>query len=137
MPFGPSGREIHQKPGVLFVCDGCCCGASNRNSSAEPFDRLKERLSRGLEDAGLKRSVRLVITPCLGPCSEANVLCLLLYGRALWFGRMDTALDVDALIRFLADAVGTGRTGPLGRRLETRTFERIMAEATAQEQVRT
>ncbi len=127
MNRGPSGREIARKPGILFLCDGCCCG--EKNKKAAPFQTLVALFQSALEGCGLRRDVRVVRTGCLGPCSEANVLFAQLLGCGFWFGRIDQASEVEALVRFVAATLGQGSPAVMPEELRGHAFERLAGQA--------
>lgn len=109
MNCGPSGREIALKPGLILVCNGCCCGDKNINSGAADPRMLMAHLRAGLGDLGRENTVLVTSTACLGPCSESNVVLCYLPGQGLWLGRMNALEDIEALAKYVRECVGTGR----------------------------
>jgi hypothetical protein len=84
--------------------------------------RVLRSTTRRLHKAsGLADRVRLAFTDCLGPCSEANVVLLYLYGRPLWFRRMNTPELVEALLAYAREVVDGGAP-PLPDELASRSF---------------
>ena len=71
---------------------------------------LVEDYETGLEDRGIDEKIDLTITAdsgdgCLGLCSPSNVVLLILRGRSLWFGRMNTKRSISMLLDYLAEVV--------------------------------
>ena len=71
---------------------------------------LVEDYEAGLEDRGIDEKIDLTITDdsgdgCLGLCTPSNVALLILKGRSLWFGRMNTKRTVRLLMEYLAEVV--------------------------------
>ena len=58
-------------------------------------------MRRVFRHAGLQGRVRLAFTDCLGPCSEANVICVFLDGRPVWLRRMNTIEPFAGLLDWL------------------------------------
>ena len=101
---------------------------------------LVEDYESGLEDRGIDEKIDLTITDdtgdgCLGLCSPSNVALLILQGRSLWFGRMNTRNDIQMLLDYLADVVDDDDPpipdGELGRR----TFAKMRGEMIPIEQL--
>src|SRR6266511_1932634 len=59
--------------GQLLVCQGCCCGKTERGMPALPLDDFKQQW----KERGIRLRVHLTITGCLGPCPLANVVLIL------------------------------------------------------------
>ncbi len=90
--------NVARPRGQMFVCaTGCCCGRTQDGWSAVPTELYHQEWER----RRLRNVVHLTIGGCLGPCALANVVLLLLDGRALWFHSMDS----EAVVRSLYDAI--------------------------------
>lgn len=107
--------------GLIFSCRGCCCGHRERGGPKVAPRALRAAVRRAFEASGLAGLVRLVSTDCLGPCSEANVVSLYLYGRAFWFRRMNSPALFAALLAYARAAVD-GHEAPLPHELAERSF---------------
>jgi len=97
--------------GLIFVCDGCCCGHPERGGPKITPRALRVAARRAFRRGGLDGRVRLVYTDCLGPCSEANVFFLYMHGRPLWLRRINSAeliADVMTYAAALADGAADG-----------------------------
>ena len=55
--------------GQILLCEGCCCGRTDRGFKPVPFDWIKQQW----KEHKLSKTVDLTITGCLGPCDLANV----------------------------------------------------------------
>jgi (2Fe-2S) ferredoxin len=88
--------------GLVFVCDGCCCGHPERGGPKIAPRALRVAARRAFRRAGLDGRVRLVFTDCLGPCSEANVVFLYVHGRPLWLRRINSAEKIAAVLTCVA-----------------------------------
>jgi (2Fe-2S) ferredoxin len=71
--------------------------------------------------SGLAGQVRLSISDCLGPCSEANVVFVYVNGRALWFRRVNSPDLADELLRYVGGAAADPAR-PLPPRLAQHSF---------------
>jgi predicted metal-binding protein len=105
----------------LLICNGCCCGHSEKGNPALP----KARLQADWAAAGLEDAVRLRFVDCLGPCERANVVVVKAAGEAVWLAGVTTA-DYDALAAWAGaskeSAEQSGESPPLP---ETLTARRI------------
>lgn len=82
---------------------------------------LRSAVRRIHKASGLAGQVRLSISDCLGPCSEANVVFVYMNGRALWFRRINSLELVSELLRYVGDAVADP-AHPLPPRLARHSF---------------
>ena len=96
--------------GLILACAGCCCGHPAHGGALSPQRTLKATLRRLYKASGLDGCVRLAFTDCLGPCSEANVVCLYLHGRSLWFRRMNAPELIAGLLDYGRAAMADGET---------------------------
>jgi cobaltochelatase CobN len=79
--------------GQLLVCQGCCCGNTERGHPALPLDDFK----RQWKERGIRLRVHLTVTGCLGPCPLANVVLILFAGESVWLHSINTAEHVTAI----------------------------------------
>ena len=82
---------------------GCCCGHPERGGPKTLPGTLKRQMRRAVREAGLD-GIRLAFTDCLGPCSEANVIFVYLYGRPFWLRRINTVESFAEVLTWLAGA---------------------------------
>jgi cobaltochelatase CobN len=90
-------KEIRVQDGHLFVCNGCCCGRTEKGFPELPLDEFK----RQWKERGIRRRVHLTISGCLGPCPLANVVLILFRGRSAWFHSINSPADVTLLYDYL------------------------------------
>lgn len=62
----------HPMLGQISVCNGCCCGKTEKGHPEVPVEWLK----REWKLRGLLKRVHLTITGCLGPCDVPNVVMI-------------------------------------------------------------
>lgn len=88
----------------LLVCQGCCCGRTERGHPPVPVEWLKaEWKRRQLRDLG-----HLTVSGCLGPCEQTNVALLVTADGTQAFGGLATTADYELLLRHAARVGETG-----------------------------
>ncbi|AWM40124.1 hypothetical protein GobsT_14490 [Gemmata obscuriglobus] len=107
----------------LVVCQGCCCGRTDRGRPEVPVGRLKD-VWKGEK---LNRSVQLTVSGCLGPCDLANVALVITPGGNNWFGGLAGDAVYEALIAWARECHHTGRVAPLSAGFDGLRFERFGA----------
>ena len=90
-------KEIRVQDGHLFVCNGCCCGRTEKGFPALPLEEFKQQWKK----RGFRRRFHLTISGCLGPCPLANVVLLQFRGRSMWFHSINHAKDVDLIYNYV------------------------------------
>jgi cobaltochelatase CobN len=120
-------KEIRIQDGHLFVCNGCCCGRTEKGFPALPLEEFK----RQWKERGIRRRLHLTISGCLGPCPLANVVLLLFRGRSAWFHSMNSPADVDSLYDYVERMLFAGSFLEPPTELAARQFERYVDEAAA------
>lgn len=129
VPTVEGDQEVLQmKAGVMFVCEGCCCGNGQSFPRIDKAHYLRESRRRGISE-----HVSIVFTAddgsgCLGPCSLGNNVFMYLYGRGLWFQRMNDNEDVDALFSYLEESIRMGEPAPVEGSLARRVYTRVQGE---------
>ncbi|HEX8088673.1 MAG TPA: (2Fe-2S) ferredoxin domain-containing protein [Blastocatellia bacterium] len=83
--------------GQLFVCQGCCCGKTERGMPTLPLDDFKHQW----KERGIRLRVHLTVTGCLGPCPLANVVLILFVGQSVWLHSINTPEHVTAIYDYL------------------------------------
>ena len=77
----------------ITVCQGCCCGKTEKGHPEVPVEWLKKEWKL----RGLLKRVHLTITGCLGPCDVPNVVAITSFE-----GPLNTPLPLfTALVRLL------------------------------------
>jgi cobaltochelatase CobN len=90
-------KEIRVLDGHLFVCNGCCCGQTDKGFPALPLDEFK----RQWKSRGIRRRFHLTISGCLGPCPLANVVMIQFKGRSIWFHSINSMEDVSTIYNYV------------------------------------
>jgi cobaltochelatase CobN len=124
-----AAREIRVQDGHLFVCNGCCCGRTEKGFPALPIDEFK----RQWKDRGIRRRFHLTISGCLGPCPLANVVLLLFRGRSAWFHSVNSPEDVGLLYDYVERMLLAEMYLDPPLELRGRLFERYIDETAAGE----
>jgi cobaltochelatase CobN len=90
-------KEIRVLDGHLFVCQGCCCGQTDKGFPALPLDEFK----RQWKERGIRRRFHLTISGCLGPCPLANVVMIQFRGRTVWLHSINSPADVTLIYSYV------------------------------------
>jgi cobaltochelatase CobN len=90
-------KEIRIQDGHLFVCQGCCCGRTDKGFPPLPLDEFK----RQWKERGIRRRFHLTISGCLGPCPLANVVLIVFRGRSVWLHSINSPDDVDLIYSYV------------------------------------
>ena len=109
----------------VIVCNGCCCGNTNKGHNAVPVDFLKTEW----EKQGLAENVKLTISDCLGPCSMHNVTLLKTSEGHTWLGNLSENGHFEALIDWASGASLSGNYVDLPKILENKRFIRLENES--------
>jgi cobaltochelatase CobN len=118
-------KEIRIQDGHLFVCNGCCCGRTEKGFPALPLDEFKQQWKA----RGIRRRFHLTISGCLGPRPLANVVLILFRGRSAWFHSINSPGDVDLLYDYVEQMLEAESYLDPPRELSGRLFERYAGAA--------
>jgi cobaltochelatase CobN len=113
--------------GQLLVCQGCCCGQTERGMPALPLDDFK----RQWKERGVRLRVHLTITGCLGPCPLANVVLILFAGEAVWLHSINTPQHVTAIYDYLEAMLAAEKYLPPEGLLASCHFNRFIFDTAA------
>lgn len=119
-------KQIRIHDGHLFVCNGCCCGRTDKGFPALPLQQFKQQWKQ----RGIRRRLHLTISGCLGPCPLANVVLLQFRQRSMWFHSINHIEDVDQIYNYVEDMLRAGSILDPPDALAGRLFERYVAAAT-------
>jgi hypothetical protein len=97
----------------VSVCLGCCCGAVERGRPAVPVDWIKKEW----KERGLKKSIQLTISGCLGPCDLLNVVSISSKEETVWLGTLCRFQDYAVLVEWASASGRAGRLLPLPEEL--------------------
>jgi nitrile hydratase accessory protein len=122
-------KQVRVQDGHLFVCNGCCCGRTEKGFPALPLDEFKRQWKK----RGFRRRFHLTISGCLGPCPLANVVLLQFRGRSMWFHSINDARDVDLIYNYV-ERMLQGEPGvEVPAELAGRRFPRYLVDAYTEE----
>ena len=122
-------KEIRVQDGQLFVCNGCCCGRTEKGFPALPLEDFKTQWKK----RGFRRRFHLTISGCLGPCPLANVVLLQFGGRSMWFHSINHTKDVDLIYNYVERMLQGEPDLDLPAELAGRHFQRYLVESYAGE----
>src|SRR5436309_3245662 len=116
-----SRLRTRRKPiGQIVLCQGCCCGQTERGLPAVPLDWLKPIWKA----EKLNKIVQLTVSGCLGPCDLPNVCAIVTPEEQAWYGRLTTQEDYAVLLNWARRCQTAGRLLPFPGELEHLRFER-------------
>jgi cobaltochelatase CobN len=118
-------RPKRQIVGHVTICSGCCCGHVERNKPDVPVDWLKDQWKQ----RGLRGSVQLTISRCLGPCDLANVVRISGHERDVWLGQVSTFAEYEQLVSWASLSASDGRLVPLPCELAPLEFDAFLSGA--------
>ncbi len=91
-------------PPRFTVCDGCCCGRTERGNNEVPVEYLRSSWKKH----DLKTSVKLTISGCLGPCKMNNVSLVTVGEKRIWLGKLSGEEKYGALVKWAQDIATNG-----------------------------
>jgi hypothetical protein len=77
----------------VLVCQGCCCGHTEKSNPAVP----RARLEAAWKARKLMGAVHLRFVDCIGPCKPANLACIKTPDETIWLAGLTTPAEYDAL----------------------------------------
>ncbi|UOF89816.1 (2Fe-2S) ferredoxin domain-containing protein [Fodinisporobacter ferrooxydans] len=107
--------------GQILVCSGCCCGRTDKGKPSIPVEWLK----KSWKEAGLKKSIQLTISGCLGPCDLANVVCILTATEQIWLGGLTEHDQYEALLEWGKSSAEAGSLLELPARFQDHILQRF------------
>jgi predicted metal-binding protein len=110
-----------QTPAQVMLCQGCCCGRTDRGLPKVPVEWIKAVWKA----EKLNRFVQLTISGCLGPCDLPNVAVVVTASGMTWYGRLDHAAHYEALVAWARACRDRGAVPPRPEVLERHRFERF------------
>jgi cobaltochelatase CobN len=118
----PTGQvqEIRHQEGHILVCQGCCCGNTEKGFPPVPLEAWKSVWKA----RAIRRRVHLTIAGCLGPCPLANVVLVIYRGACIWLQAIDSPLQVRQVYDYVESMMSAGRYVPLPSNLEKFHFTR-------------
>ena len=107
--------------GQLVLCEGCCCGRTDKGFEPFPRDWIKQRW----KDEKLNKSVQLTISGCVGPCDLANVACVITRKGMQWFGGLQEQWQYELFLDWAKTSRDAGVLLELPAELNSLRFERF------------
>ena len=117
-------KEIRIQDGHLFVCNGCCCGRTEKGFPALPLEEFK----RQWKERGIRRRFHLTITGCLGPCALANVILIQFRGQSVWLHSINSPDDVSLIYAYVERMLREEKYLDPPAGLKGRRFQRYLVE---------
>jgi hypothetical protein len=103
----------------VALCRGCCCGAVQKGNPEVPVEWMKDEWKK----RGLKRSIQLTISGCLGPCDLSNVITISDASGSVWLGNIEHMHQYQALVDWASQSKTAGILLPLPEELATSRFD--------------
>ncbi|MBM3762076.1 MAG: (2Fe-2S) ferredoxin domain-containing protein [Acidobacteria bacterium] len=104
----------------ILVCNGCCCGRTEKGHPAVPIDYLKAEFKA----RKLIRNVQVTISGCLGPCDVPNVVAILTREEGMrWYGFLSEQWQYESLIEWATEVKEAQRALPLPAWLENHRLD--------------
>jgi len=101
--------------GQISVCNGCCCGQTQKGHSEVPVEWLKQEWKY----RGLLKRVHLTITGCLGPCDVPNVVLITSVEGTQWLAEISQRRQYEMLADWAEQSKIADRLLPLPREFNT------------------
>jgi hypothetical protein len=105
--------------GQLIVCQGCCCGATQKDRPAVPAEWLKDEWRK----RGLLKRMQLSISGCVGPCDVPNVVVVTSPSGSQWLGNITEFNQYRSLLDWAAQSVTAGHLLELPREFKSHLLE--------------
>jgi cobaltochelatase CobN len=97
--------------GQMTVCQGCCCGATDKDRPEVPIVWLKDEWRK----RGLLKRVQLSISGCVGPCDFPNVVVVNSDSGSQWLGNITEFNQYRSLVDWATRSMEAGRLLDLPR----------------------
>lgn len=99
--------------GQMSICDGCCCGKTEKGHPAVPVQWLKQEW----KVRGLLKRVHLSISGCLGPCDVPNVVMITNSEGTQWLGGLNCQRHFSMLADWAEQSKDADQLLPLPKEL--------------------
>jgi cobaltochelatase CobN len=100
--------------GQISICNGCCCGQTQKGHPAVPVEWLKHEWKY----RGLLKRVHLSISGCLGPCDVPNVVLITSAEGTQWFAQISRRRQYEMLADWAEHSKMADRLLPLPREFD-------------------
>ena len=105
--------------GQMIVCQGCCCGATQKGRPEVPADWLREEWRR----RGLLKRIQLTISGCVGPCDVPNVIVINSVAGSQWLAKSTDLNQYRSLVEWEARSIEIGHLLELPREFKAHLIE--------------
>jgi hypothetical protein len=112
-------------PAQILICNGCCCGRTEKGHPPVPVDWLKQEFKA----RKLLRKIHLTIAGCLGPCDTPNVVCINFAFGSRWFGLITEFWQYEAILDWASACAESGALLPLPSFLAIHEMEVLLPAA--------
>ena len=127
-PYGSRRRGLFaseprdHRPTFPSACGkGGCCGQGEKGRAPVPAAWLQEQWA----EQELEHSIKLIITDCLGPCDQANVICLKQGTCVTWLGGLGESVPYETLMAWATASHAAGELLPLAGMLNYQDFRQL------------
>jgi cobaltochelatase CobN len=127
LPLPHTGQRLRTRRlplAQIVLCQGCCCGQTERGLPGVPLEWLKPLW----KSEKLNKVVQLTVSGCLGPCDLPNVCCIVTPQDQTWYGRLTTREDYAVFLNWARRCREMGSLQPLPTELAHLRFERWPSE---------
>ena len=100
--------------GQITICQGCCCGNTERGLPEVPVEWLKNEWRK----RGLLKRVQLTISGCVGPCDLPNVVVITTSSGTEWLGNITKVEQYRSLLEWAVRCRDAGEMLPLPREFQ-------------------
>jgi nitrile hydratase accessory protein len=121
-----ASKRIRIQDGHLFVCQGCCCGRTDKGFPALPLAEFKTQWKK----RGIRRRFHLTVSGCLGPCALANVVLIQFHGQTVWLHSINSDDDVTSIYTYVEEMLMANEYLDPPASLAGRWFQRYGFEST-------
>lgn len=118
-------QEIRHQEGHILVCEGCCCGNTEKGFPAVPKQAWKSEWKA----RGIRKRVHLTIAGCLGPCPLGNVVLVIFRGACVWLQAIDSPRQVRRVYDYVEAMMAAGGYLPPPAKLKPHHFTRYDFDA--------
>src|SRR5262249_31694792 len=122
-------KEIRVQDGHMFVCNGCCCGRTEKGFPAGPLEEFK----RQRKERGIRRRFPLTNSSSPRPCPLGNVVLSLFRRGAAGCHSINRHSDVGLLYDYVERMLLVESYLNPPPELAGRLFERYIDETAAGE----
>jgi hypothetical protein len=105
--------------GQMLVCQGCCCGATQKGRPEVPSEWLRDEWRK----RGLLKRMQLTISGCVGPCDVPNVVVIHAETGSLWLANITEFNQYRSLAEWAARSVDAGHLLELPREFKSHLIE--------------